>query len=153
MILMRSVALVLLIFAADLSSPTLSYALQAHGYKGLYVHQGAHIFFILAMLSFIFRIHNSKLKKRAEWKWISHGALLLSLWNVWAFTGHVIEIYIPAENIKLLAGKQVPSILISSWKEVAYFILKMDHLVSVPAVICFYFGIKKIQGNIEQKTS
>ncbi len=140
--ILRWVTITALLLIAELAGPLPVFALQAHGYIGLYVHQEAHIFFLLAMLIFAYRIYRSGLINRREWRWMSHGALLLALWNGWALTGHFIERFVPADHIQLLGDDLVPSLAIASWQDVVYFILKMDHLLSVPAILCFYLGIK-----------
>jgi hypothetical protein len=140
----RCITLTVLILAIELSGPFPAFALQAHGYKGLYVHQGAHLFFLLAMLSFTYRIHSFDLIDRKEWRCISHGALLLALWNLWAFTGHFVELHVPQNHIQLINDDLVPVLAIASWKEMAFFFLKMDHLLSVPAIFCFYKGLKSL---------
>ena len=134
--------LFLLLLGYQLFDPGPVYALQAHSYIGLYVHQAAHLFFFLAMLSFTFRIHRFGLNRQPEWRWISKGAWLLAFWNIWAFSGHILELYIPADYVRLLDGELVPSLAISSWREVVYYLLKMDHLLCVPSVLCFFIGIK-----------
>ena len=140
----RCLTLTVLILAVELSGPVTALALQAHGYKGLYVHQGAHAFFLLAMLSFIYRIHGFDLISRKEWRCISHGAWLLALWNIWAFTGHLVELLVPPDHIQLVGHDPIQVLAVASWKEMAFFFLKMDHLLSVPAIFCFYQGLKTI---------
>ena len=149
---MRCSIILLLVLIVELSGPSPALALQAHGYKGLYVHQGAHIFFLLALLSFSFRIHRSGLISSREWRWISHGAWLLALWNIWAFSGHFIELAIPPEHVTEVAGNHVPALVIASWKEITFFILKMDHLLSVPAIFCFYTGLRIMLKNSGPRT-
>lgn len=145
---MRRAIILLLVLIFEMCGPPPVLALQAHGYKGLYVHQGAHVFFLLALLSFSFRIHRSGLIDSLEWRWMSHGAWLLALWNVWAFSGHFIELAVPPEHMKEVAGNLVPSLVMASWKEIAYFVLKMDHLLCVPAIFCFYTGLRiMLQGS------
>ncbi|MCF6239673.1 MAG: hypothetical protein L3J79_12880 [Candidatus Marinimicrobia bacterium] len=122
-----------------------AFALQTHGSpEGLYAHQLAHLFFIMCMGSFAYRIHCTRQHRHQGWIFFALGGILLVAWNLWALTGHFVSLYISKENFILPEGRLVPLLHITSWKEILYYILKMDHLLSVPALICFYFGLKSI---------
>jgi hypothetical protein len=122
-----------------------AFALQTHGApEGLYAHQLAHLFFIICMGSFAYRVHRTRLPSYRGWIFFAAGGILLIAWNIWAFTGHFVTLLIAEENFILPEGSMVPMLRITSWKEICYYILKMDHLLSVPALVCFYFGLKNI---------
>jgi len=126
-----------------LGLPTQAMALQPHGGpEGLYIHQGAHIIFMIAMISFAMRIYRSPLINKKAWRLMSFGAWLLALWNLWAFSGHILEEIISDSHLIKLSGDDTPYLQITSWKEVLYYFLKMDHLICLPAVFFFYLGIK-----------
>ena len=127
-----------------LAVPTPAFALQAHAYEGIYVHQVAHLFFLLAMVFFALHIQQSWLSVRRAWQLMAAGAWLLALWNLWAFCGHIIEGLVPESSIVSASEAMVPDLALVSWWEVAYFIVKMDHLLAVPAIFCFYFGLRGI---------
>ena len=65
-------------------------------------------------------------------------------WNIWAFTGHYITLLISEENFILPEGRLIPLLHITSGKEILYYVLNMDHLLYVPALVCFYMGLKNI---------
>jgi hypothetical protein len=130
----------LALFAVLPASP--AHALQAHGYMGLYVHQGAHLFFLLSMVIFSVRVRRSPLIEKKAWQLMVWGARFLALWSLWAFSGHFLELFIPDESIITVPGQKAPFIRLQSWKEVVYYLLKMDHLLSIPAIVCFYLGLK-----------
>lgn len=127
-------------------------ALQAHGYIGLHVHQIAHAFFIFSMIFFAVKIRHSQLIKKKSWQFITWGAWLLASWNLWAFSGHVLELYIPEDSITVLPPASTPSVLLKSWKELLYYMLKMDHLLSIPAALCFYLGLRTMAQESEDTT-
>ena len=128
-----------------LSSAEHAFALQTHAApEGLCVHQLAHLFFILCMGSFAYRIHRTWLPRHQGWKYFALGGILLMAWNLWAFTGHFITLLISRENFILPEEGLVPLLHITSWKEVLYYVLSMDHLLCVPALVCFYVGLKSI---------
>lgn len=128
--------------SAFLVAPTPAFALQAHAYEGLYLHQIAHLFFLAAMIFFALGIQRGRLVFRRPWRLMAAGAWLLALWNIWAFGGHFIETLVPEESLLRVPGQVVPRLAFASWREVAYFIVKMDHLLAVPAIFCFYFGMR-----------
>jgi hypothetical protein len=132
-----SILLVLL-----LGQPSLAWAIQTHGYAGLYIHQGAHILFLAAMVSFALRLWTSGLIAQPAWRLMAWGAWLFGAWNIWAFIGHFITLTIPDRNVLVFEGELVASLHMESWQEVAYYILQMDHLVCLPAIILFYLGIR-----------
>jgi hypothetical protein len=130
-----------------------AFALQTHGSpEGLYSHQLAHLFFILCMGSFAYRIHRTRQHRHRGWIFFALGGILLTAWNLWAFTGHFITLHISQENFMLPEGRLVPLLHITSWKEILYYVLKMDHLLSVPALVCFYLGLRSIMTMSSQES-
>jgi hypothetical protein len=128
-----------------LGHPSTAWALQSHGYVGLYVHQGAHLLFLGAMIGFALRLRASELTAQPGWRRMALGAWFFGVWNIWAFIGHFITLTIPDHNVVVLEGDLVPSLLMATWKELTYYVLRMDHLLSLPAIIFFYLGIRAIR--------
>ncbi len=136
-----------------LGLPSQAMALQPHGGpEGLYIHQGAHIIFMIAMISFALRIYKSPLTNKKAWRLMSFGAWLLALWNLWAFSGHILEEIISDSQLTKLAGDDTPYLQITSWKEVLYYFLKMDHLICLPAIFFFYLGIKAMSSDFPDRS-
>ncbi len=136
-----------------LVAPSPVFALQTHGGEGPYLHQMAHLLFLAAMVLFAWRIQQSRLIVHRPWRLMAAGAWLLALWNLWAFVGHFIEDAMPATSLLQEPGQAVPWLALVSWREVAYFVVKMDHLLAVPAIFCFYFGMRGIYRSIRQPPS
>ncbi|MEW6595509.1 MAG: hypothetical protein AB1413_11635 [Thermodesulfobacteriota bacterium] len=132
------------LLAAVLGVPAPAFALQTHAYSGFYLHQIAHLFFLAAMVFFALGIRRSRFALRRPWRLMAAGAWLLALWNLWAFGGHFVEVLVPESSLLRETGRLVPRIALVSWRELAYFIIKMDHLLAVPALFCFYFGMRGI---------
>lgn len=138
-----------------------AWALQTHaGVEGLYVHQGAHIFLAFSLLIFVLNIHRSRLARQRAWRLLSSGAILLILWNLWAFAGHQSAFAMPESSFIMEKGHVTPSLLITSWQEVLYYLLQMDHLLCLPALLCFYAGLRillddftGLQGEEEEEQS
>lgn len=134
-----------------LCAPRSAWALQTHGApEGFYVHQGAHLLFIAAMISFAYRLRVSKLTIQKSWRWMYRGALMISLWNIWAFTGHIITLIVSPGSTLTIPGGGIPFLRMNSWREFAYYFLKMDHLLSLPAVMFFYLGLREMHRSFPQ---
>jgi hypothetical protein len=135
---------ILFFFSLILFCPSLSYALQTHGPpEGIVVHQIGHIAFILSLTGMFLRIRFSLLKEKRFWRLMSWGAIMLAFWNLWAFTGHELELYLPKGNI-MVAPDLEPKLKVDFWLPLFYYIYKMDHLISVPAMIFFYKAMKEL---------
>lgn len=133
-----------------LFSPELACALQTHGGgEGLYVHQGAHVFFLVAMIIFAIHIHKSKLSQKKSWRYWVAGIWLLALWNIWAFSGHILTLIIPSSHIIEQADNNPPLLLMASWREILYYVFKMDNLLSVPAVFLLFLGLRSMLADSE----
>ncbi len=124
-----------------------AWAVQGHGApEGIYVHQMGHLFFALAMTVFILRLRERNMHHQRGWRMIQWSAFFFILWNLDTFTAHFIEEQIELASIsrvsvwtvKLTAplpDSIVPGIL---------YMLKLDHLLSVPAMIFLFMGLKDL---------
>ncbi|MGB9615845.1 MAG: hypothetical protein ACPL7J_00845, partial [Desulfomonilaceae bacterium] len=118
--------------------------------EGLYVHQLAHVCFIVSMAFLAYWLEVHHFCRQKGWRYIQIAALLFVLWNILAFAGHWIEEKIPRElfvgdpdwSQRLIAKDNV-------WADLFY-LLKLDHLVSVPAIVCLYWGIKLLYRDVEK---
>lgn len=126
------------------AGPPPVFALQTHGGpEGLYVHQGGHLFLIFSLVIFLVNVRRSGLEVERAWQLLYWGAFLFVLWNIWAFIGHLVEVLVPESLFVVLPGRPVPSLVMSSWREAAYYVLKMDHLLCLPALVFFYAGLRR----------
>lgn len=127
------------------AEPENAFAIQAHGAsEGIFVHLGGHVLFGLAMAGLGYRIHATRLHEIRAWRQMACGAWLLTAWNIWAIAGHIISLYIPASHFIRLGGNIAPDFLVVSWLDAAYYVLRMDHILCVPALFCFYLGLKDL---------
>jgi hypothetical protein len=126
-------------------SPDKAIAFQSHPEpEGLYVHQIAHVFFIIAMGIFAYWLQQNQLARIKGWRLIQIACVLLILWNLVALVGHVVEELIPPRRFvgapdwsqRILPGS---GLLIP-----LFYILKLDHLVCVPAIILLYLGMRNL---------
>jgi hypothetical protein len=69
-----------------------AFATQAHSApEGLYAHQLAHIFFIISIGVLIYWLRERKLVQAVGWRYIQYAALFFILWNLDAFSVHLLE--------------------------------------------------------------
>ena len=88
------------------SDPAL--ATQAHNApEGLYAHQLAHIFFIVSMGVLIYWLRERKLVRTVGWRYIQYAALFFILWNLDAFSVHLMEEQIPVIAVQRLSPWEI----------------------------------------------
>ncbi len=132
---------------AQLSLAAPAHAIQSHGPpEGIYVHLIGHVLYGLAMLGFAVRIRLSRLAIHKSWQLMALGALILAFWNLWAFIAHVLADHIPAGDF--ITNKQGVRMWIALHTPVDwfYYIFKMDHLICVPAILCIYLALRRMNG-------
>lgn len=122
-----------------------AFATQTHGEpEGLYVHQMAHVFFIISMGSLEFWLRQRDLVREQGWKYLQFAAILFILWNLDAIMVHFLD-----EHLHILGITKVDfwHIRIESLQGqyglgVLYYLLKLDHLLCVPAMFFLYRGLR-----------
>ncbi len=134
--------------------PSLSWALQTHDApEGLYVHQMSHILFMASLLYLAWDVRRNKFTGRG-WKYLQIFCLFMSFWNVLAFTGHSIATCLAkgdffTESTYLYTRLCGPF----SGTKIAFYIAKFDHLVSVPALVFLFLGLRTLYHSVETKES
>jgi hypothetical protein len=135
-----------------LTLPTAAGATQTHGDpEGLLVHQVSHIFFAFSMGLLIYWLRSRGLVCHRGWRNIQYAAILFILWTADAFLVHTLD--------ELSGWIRVSSP--SSWEitiepnghflvGVLYYIVKLDHLLCVPAMLLLYLGVRQL--NHEART-
>ena len=129
-------------------------ATQTHGQpEGLYVHQIAHLFFIISMGILEFWLRQRNLVREPGWKYIQVAAVLFILWNVNAMAVHFLDEQISWLTVTAIDEWQISIFVSGGGKGLAllYYILKLDHLLCVPAMVCLYLGLKSLLKNTGAK--
>jgi len=127
--------------------PIEGYATQLHASsEGIITHQVGHLFFLFSMVALIFTITGKGLDKQKGWRLIQYSAFFFILWNLDAITAHFFDNQLHAVEIETISlGKMRiianndSSILI--W---FYYVLKLDHLLCVPAMLFLYRGLSNL---------
>jgi hypothetical protein len=136
---------VLLMTLLLLADPVL--ATQTHGEpEGLYVHQIAHLFFIISMGSLEFWLRQRNLVQEPGWKYIQLAAIFFIVWNLDAVLVHLMD-----EHLDILGIAKIDlwHIQIESSQghyslPILYYVLKLDHLFCVPAMFFLYLGLRRL---------
>ncbi len=137
-----------------LGMTTPALATQTHGQpEGLYVHQIAHLFFIISMGILEFWLRQRNLVREPGWKYIQIAAVLFILWNANAMAVHFLDEQINLLQVITVDQWHINISVSSGGKGIAllYYILKLDHLLCVPAMVCLYLGLKSLLKNTESK--
>lgn len=141
----RRLFIILIALVGQLVSPGSAWSFQAHpAPEGLYAHQMAHLFFIVAMAMLAYWLQYNRFTTLRGWRLIQVSCILFLVWNLVAMTGHWVEERIPRE---VLQGDPDWTQRIGLGTERlnwAYYFLKLDHLVCVPAIMCLFFGVRSL---------
>ena len=145
---LSAIPLILLVAVISLLlDATSAFATQTHRQpEGLYVHQMAHAFFIISMWIFDFWLRQRKLVNDPGWRYIQISAVLFILWNVDAMAVHFLDEQVHILQIQIVETWRIQINYAESYRGLAilYYLLKLDHLLCVPAMIYLYLGLKRI---------
>ena len=136
--------------------PSASHATQAHAApEGLYTHQIAHIFFMIALCWLIYWLQKRHLIHETGWRQIQFAAICLILWNIDAFLAHLMDEQLLLVDVQRVGNWQIRINSVTTRSDLAwiYYLLKLDHLLCVPAMCFFYVGLKRLLSvNIKSPT-
>jgi len=141
------VQLALAVLALILAWPDVADATQAHGHpEGIYTHQLAHIFFLFSMGVLVYLLRARDLVNEQGWRYIQISALFLLLWNLDALAVHFLQEQAGLVQVSSQAGWQiqVSSTDGNSLLPWLFYLLKLDHLLCVPALIFLYLGLRRL---------
>ena len=127
--------------------PEAALAVQEHGApEGIYLHQGAHLFFVASMGLLIFWLRQRRLVREPGWRWIQYAALFFILWNIDAFTAHFLDEQSGVLDTAMAAPGQIKIEVDDHLTSLAwlYYMAKLDHVLSVPAMLFLYAGLRRL---------
>ncbi len=142
-----------LIVLSVLFIPGLAWAFQSHpAPEGLYAHQLAHVFFIVAMGILAYWLQVNEFVRQRGWRLIQISCVLFIVWNVQAIVGHWVEERVAADAV-IGEPDWTQRIILNTAMMRLYYVLKLDHFVCVPAMICLLLGIRSLyQGALKEQT-
>ncbi|MBC8442125.1 MAG: hypothetical protein H8D87_20855 [Deltaproteobacteria bacterium] len=114
--------------------------------EGVITHQMGHIFFLFSMLVLIFTVTDKGLNKQKGWRLIQCSAFFFILWNLDAITAHFFDNQIHAVKIENISIWKMRIITNNDSSLLAwfYYMLKLDHLLCVPAMLFLYKGLSNL---------
>ena len=143
------------ICSAIILFPGLASATQGHGgIEGVYAHQIAHLFFIISLGVLIYFLRARELVRAAGWRYIQYSAFFFILWNIDTITVHALDDQfriIQAETVGVWQIK-IADTFGSDALKFFYYIIKLDHLLCVPALLFLYFGLRRLIADDKHQT-
>ncbi len=136
-----------LALAGSIFLPIDAYATQLHASsEGIITHQVGHLFFLFSMVALIFTITGKELDTQKGWRLIQYSAFFFILWNLDAVAAHFFDNQIHAVKIENISLGRIRVVTENGSPFLAwlYYVLKMDHLLCVPAMFFFYRGISSL---------
>ncbi|WP_143338933.1 hypothetical protein [Desulfonauticus submarinus] len=127
-----------------LINPKLCLATQVHSHpEGLYVHQLAHFFFILSMVTLIYWLKKRNLYREKGWRYLKYSALCFIIWNIDAILAHYLE----NQNFFIIKNAgSLEAVLVSlpgyELHTLIFYFAKMDHIFCVPGILFLYFALR-----------
>lgn len=136
-----------MVIAGLILMPMDGHAVQLHASsEGVITHQMGHIFFLFSMVALIFTITGKGLDSQKGWRLIQYSAFFFILWNLDAVTAHFFDNQIHTVKIENISLTQIKVVTHndSSFLAWLYYILKLDHLLCVPAMFFLYQGLSTL---------
>jgi hypothetical protein len=110
--------------------------------EAFFIRQFAYLFWALAMVFFIFALRQEKLQQHRGFKFLVWAGIFFALWNFDCFIGQFIALSMDfpgGAGLKPGAAPDLAAPRVGLW---LYYLTKLDHLLLVPAFLCFYLGIR-----------
>ncbi|MCP4021281.1 MAG: hypothetical protein GY729_05520 [Desulfobacteraceae bacterium] len=136
--------------------PGIVFATQLHASaEGIITHQIGHIFFLISMLVLMFTIKGKGLDRQKGWRLIQISAFFFILWNLDAVFAHFFDNQIHAVKFEDISFGSMRIVTQSDSPLLAllYYVLKMDHLLCVPAMLFFFSGLSRLVENQKRETA
>lgn len=131
-------------------------ATQGHtGVEGVWVHQFAHLFFLFSMMLLIYWLRQAGLVKVPGWRYIQYAALFFILWNADTILVHFLDEQIQAVSVETLGGWQIRVTATGgrNWLAALYYLIKLDHLLCVPAMVFLMLGLRHMLKEVRSDQS
>lgn len=114
--------------------------------EGIITHQVGHMFFLFSMVALIFTVTGKGLDSQKGWRLIQYSAVFFILWNLDALAAHFLDNQIHAVEIENISWERIRvNVQNGSWFLAwVYYLLKLDHLLCVPAMLFLYRGLSRL---------
>lgn len=132
-----SFTILLLLQAVD------AWALQPHGGgEGFYIHQMAHVFFMGTLTYLYLHTRRTQDPDSRGWRYLRLFCILLFFWNLMAFIGHESAVHLTADDFSDLGTWHEHLLSPLDALKFTYFVAKMDHFLTVPALLALFFSLR-----------
>jgi hypothetical protein len=127
-----------------LTCPTPALAIIQHWdpREAFFIRQFAYLFFMLAMLVFIYELHQGRLSHKRGFRLLVWASAFFALWNLDGFLGQIFAMYFEAPVILSEPGSWSHRLGMATLGNWLNYFTKLDHLLLVPAFACFYLGLR-----------
>jgi len=135
------------VWACLLFFPGAASATQAHGApEGIIAHQLAHIFFIVSMGILIYWLRERNLVVEKAWRYIQYSALFFIFWNLDTFFAHLLDEQLELVQVSRIGLWDIRIVADHGSHALAwiYYVLKLDHLLCVPALAFLLAGLRRL---------
>lgn len=122
-------------------------AIQLHlTTEGIITHQMGHLFFLVSMVVLIVTLSGKGLDKKKGWRLIQYSAFLFILWNLDAILGHFLDNQIHVVKLENISFDRMQMTVHNNSQMLyrLYYLLKLDHLLAVPAMLLFFMGLSSL---------
>ena len=136
-----------LLSAAMAFSPDVVCATQIHDLsEGIYVHQSAHLFFMISMGFFIHWLRSRQLVKETGWRYIQYMAFFFILWNMDVFFLHLLDEQLGIIQVDLIDLTHIRIQAANGMRtlEIFYYLAQLDYLFCVPALFFLNLGLSHL---------
>lgn len=127
--------------------PPEAFAIQLHtSSEGIITHQIGHLFFLFSMVVLMLTITGRELDRQKGWYLIQLSAFFFILWNLDVIAAHFLDNQLHIVRLENISLEQVRVATDNGSRALAwvYYIMKLDHLLCVPAMYLFFKGLSSL---------
>jgi hypothetical protein len=133
--------MVFLLGSVIFPSPALAFIPHWDPREAFFIRQFSYLFFMLAMLFFIYELKQGKLQHRG-FRLLVWASVFFALWNFDCFLGQLMARFFEARVVVGEAGRLSQRLEMAHLGNWIGYVTKLDHLFLVPAFIFFYLGLR-----------
>ena len=122
-------------------SPALAFIPHWDPREAFFIRQFSYLFFMLAMLFFIYELKQGKLQQHRGFRLLVWASVFFALWNFDCFIGQLFALFFQAQ-ITGMPGSWSQRLGMANLGNWVNYFTKLDHLLLVPAFIFLYLGIR-----------
>jgi hypothetical protein len=112
--------------------------------EAFFIRQFSYLFFMLAMLFFIYELKQGKLQHRG-FRLLVWASVFFALWNFDCFLGQLFARFFKAQVVVGEPGSLSQHLVMAHLGNWLWYFTKLDHLLLVPAFIFFYLGLRALR--------